>query len=120
GTTSTNWTRTLPDPNGDGYSDFEGSIGYLLGYTTNTWPGGTWTRSNGNPRGYGFKYLEWESLYGGLGINPTTPDLAFPNTPAITYAGPEGFPANALDFTSDNFSPSANGGTTFAAMQWRI
>ncbi len=125
GTFTTNWTRTLPDPDGNGYGDHEGSMTYLKNFTTNAWPGGAWQRSNGNPLGYGYKYLEWESLYGGWGnINaqPTTADLAFPNTPTITYAGPVGFPANALDFTSSAFSPTTagNGGTTFIAMQWRI
>ena len=126
GTPSTSWTRTLPNIVG-GYSNFAGSMSYLLSYTTNTWPGGTWLRSNGNPVGYGYKYLEWESLYGGYGNvsaapSTTTQDLAFPNTPTITYAGPIGYPANALDFTSGAFSPATalNGGTTFSAMQWRI
>ena len=127
GTPSTAWTRTLPDADANGYGDFAGSMAYLLSYTTNTWPGGAWLRSNGNPVGYGYKYLEWESLYGGYGnVNATpattTQDLAFPNTPAITYAGPAGYPANALDFTSSAFSAATvpNGGTTFSAMQWRI
>ena len=124
GTPSTAWTRTLPNIV-NGYSNFAGSMTYLLNYTTNTWPGGTWLRSNGNPAGYGYKYLEWESLYGGFGnvnAQPTTPDLAFPNTPSVTYAGPVNYPANALDFTSSAFSPATalNGGTTFSAMQWRI
>ena len=116
----TNYNRTLSDPDADGYSDFNGLMTWFRNYATNTWTGGTWTRSNGNQNGYGYKYLEWESLYGGLGLNPTTPDLSFPNTPAITYTGPINFPANALDFRSSAFSASASGGTTFAAIQWRI
>lgn len=120
GTASTNWTRLLPDPDGDGYGTFADSMQYLRNFAINTWPGGTWTRSNGDPRGYGFKYLEWESLYGGLGGNPSTPDLSFPNTPTLVYSGPAGFPTNALEFTSSAFSPASNGGTSFAAMQWRI
>ncbi len=124
GTPVTNWTRTLPNAIG-GYAQFEDSMNYLKNFMTNTWPGGPWLRSNGNPAGYGYKHLEWESLYGGWGncnANPTTPDLAFPNTPAIAYAGPGSFPANALDFTSSAFSPATagNGGTVFTAMQWRI
>lgn len=117
---TTNWTRTLSDPDANGYSDFAGLMTWFTNYTTNTWTGGTWARSNGNQNGYGYKYLEWESLYGGLGLNPTTPDLSFPNTPTITYAGPAGFPANALDFSSSPFSPSTSGGTSAAAVQWRI
>ncbi len=117
---TTTWTRTLPDADGDGYSDFDGLMGYLTAYHTNVWPGGTWTRSNGNPKGYGYKYLEWESLYGGLGANPAAADLSFPNRPALTYTGATGYPANGLDFQSTAFSPSATGGTTFGGMQWRI
>jgi hypothetical protein len=123
GTPGTSWTRTLPDPDGNGFSDFEGLMQFFTRFTTNTWSGGTWARSNGNPNGYGWKYLEWESLYGGFGdvySEPSSADLAFPNTPTITYNGPVGYPANALDFTSSNFSASSGGGTTFAAMQWRI
>jgi hypothetical protein len=116
----TNWTRTLPDPDGDGYGDFEGLMGYLRDFHTNTWPGGTWARSNGNSRGYGYKYMEWESLYGGLGLNPAAPDLTFPNRPAITYTGAPGYPANGLDFQSSVFSPAAVGSTGFGAIQWRI
>ena len=120
GTQSTNWTRTLPDPDADGYGTFAGSMQYLATYLGNFWSGGTWVRSNGNPQGYGFKYLEWESLYGGLGIDPATPDRSFPNTPVITYTGASDYPTNALDFTSTSFSPSAAGGTAFAAIQWRV
>lgn len=121
----TNWTRTLPDADGNGYGDFEGMMNYLTGFTTNTWAGGAWLRSNGVPAGYGYKYLEWESLYGGWGnvsTQPTTADLAFPNTPTLTYSGPLGFPANSLDFTSSGFTPATalNGGTGFSAMQWRL
>ncbi len=118
--TVTNWTRTLPDPDADGYGDFEGFMGYLRDFHTNTWPGGTWVRSNGNPRGYGYKYLEWESLYGGLGLNPAAPDLTFPNRPVITYTGAPGYPANGLDFQSSAFSPAASGSTGTGAVQWRI
>ena len=115
----TNWTRRLPDPDNDGFGDFEGSMAYLTDFTTNTWPGGTWARSNGNPKGYGYKFLEWESLYGGLGINPSTPDTSFPARPVITYTGPAGYPAAALDFQSSPFTPAPNG-TVFSGMQWRI
>ena len=125
GTPATNWTRTHSDPDGDGYVGFQDKMDYLVNFMTNTWPGGAWTRSNGLPAGYGYQHLLWESLYGGWGnvnANPTVADLAFPNPPTIAYAGPNGFPANALDFTSSAFSPAtvANGGTAFTAMQWRV
>jgi CotH kinase protein len=129
------WIRQLADPDANQFSDHEGLMQWFVNYSTNTWPGGTWLRkavttgagadpSTDRQKGYGYKYLEWESLYGGwvsATAEPTAAaDLSFPNTPAITYAGPAGFPANALDFTSSAFSPSASGGTTFSAMQWRI
>ena len=117
---TTNWTRTLIDPDSNGYSDFAGLMTWFTNYATNTWTGGTWTRSNGNQNGYGYKYLEWESLYGGLGLNPSAPDLSFPMTPTIGYSGPAGFPANELRFTSTGFVPAANGGTSAAAVQWRL
>ncbi|MDB6153242.1 MAG: hypothetical protein JWL90_1695, partial [Chthoniobacteraceae bacterium] len=124
GTPSTTWTRTLINADANGYSNFAGSMNYLLKFTTNAWPGGTWLRSNGNPLGNGYKYLEWESLYGGYGNVNAAPtgagDLSFPGTPTIAYSGVAGFPADALDFTSSAFTASTTGGTTFAAMQWRI
>ena len=123
GTTATNWTRILPDGDANGYATFEDQMNYLKNFMTNTWTGGSWGRSNGNPAGYGWKYLEWESQYGGWGNANTAPasapDLDFPNTPTITYVGPGGFPANALDFSSSAFSDPQGAGT-FSAMQWRI
>jgi hypothetical protein len=115
----TRWTRRLPDPDGDGFGDFEGLMSYLTSFSTNAWPGGNWVRSNGRPEGYGYKFLEWESLYGGLGLNPTTPDLSFPARPVIAYAGAAGYPASGLEFTSSAFVPASNG-TVFGGMQWRI
>lgn len=44
--------------------------------------------------------------------------VALPATPAISYAGSGGFPANALVFHSSPFA--ADAGTGFAAMEWRI
>jgi hypothetical protein len=115
----TRWTRRLSDPDGDGFGDFEGLMSYLTAFSTNAWPGGTWVRSNGRPEGYGYKFLEWESLYGGLGLNPSAPDLSFPARPVIAYAGAAGYPASGLEFTSSGFVPAANG-TVFGGMQWRI
>ncbi len=132
------WIRNLPDPDGDGFGDHEGLMQYFVNYATNTYPAGTtWLRkattgagtgADTDPnrqKGYGYKYLEWESLYGGYTNAVTNPaaavaDLSFPGKPVITYTGDAGFAANDLTFTSSAFSPSATGGTTFAAMQWRI
>ncbi|MBN1360467.1 MAG: lamin tail domain-containing protein [Sedimentisphaerales bacterium] len=46
-------------------------------------------------------------------------DPAAPQTPTVTPTGPEGYPANALTFTTTSFSDPQGAGT-FAAMKWRI
>jgi hypothetical protein len=56
-------------------------------------------------------------------VNPLTlatgeTPAAIPATPTLSYAGPAGFPANALVFQSGPFK--AAGGTPFAAMEWRV
>ena len=131
------WIRQLADPDGDSFSDHEGLMQWFTNYATDTYPAGApvWRRkavttgagndgSVDRQKGFGYKYLEWESHYGGFvsaTSEPTVaPDLSYPNVPAITYSGPENFPANGLNFASSGFSPSPSGGTTFAAMQWRI
>lgn len=74
-------------------------------------------------KGYGYKYLEFESLYGGwinCNANPTTPpDNDYPNKPTVTYAGPAGFPVSDLNFTSSAFSDPQGSGT-YAAHEWRV
>lgn len=85
GSIASNYPRTLPDPDGDGYSDHEGLIAWFRDYATNTYPpqgagvvpwsrrpvsspvaigGGADTYIH-RQKGFGYKYLEWESLYGG-------------------------------------------------------
>lgn len=44
---------------------------------------------------------------------------AVPNTPTASYAGPAGYPLDALTFQAGPFS-DPQGSHTFAAMQWRI
>jgi hypothetical protein len=85
------WVRNLPDPDGNGFSDHEGIVGWMRDYATNTYPAATaWTRratsagtgaggggtdNNVNrQRGYGYKYLEWETLYGGYANGTTNPN----------------------------------------------
>lgn len=139
---TTSWIRNLPDPDGDGFSDHEGLMQWFVDFSTNTYPDGAapWVRKATNAsgggadpdvnrqQGYGYKYLEWESLYGGYCnslVNPAdaspavAPDLDFPDTPTITYAGADGFPANGLVFTSSEFA-DPQGVETFAAMEWRL
>ena len=134
------WIRTLPDPDADGFSDHEGLMQWFVNFSTNTWSADRtdWVRKATNTsgggddtdadrqKGYGYKYLEWESLYGGYAnslVNPADvavePDLAFPDTPTITYAGADGFPANGLAFTSSEFADPQGAGT-FGAMEWRL
>ncbi len=134
------WIRTLADADADGFSDHEGMMQFYVDFSTNTWPADRtdWVRKATNTsgggddpdadrqKGYGYKYLEWESLYGGYAnslVNPAdaavAPDLAFPDTPTISYAGAAGFPANGLVFASSEFA-DPQGPETFGAMQWRI
>lgn len=139
--TTTSWIRELPVANpGDKFSDHEGLMKWFVDFVTNTWPeeAGTWVRkatsgpgggsgvdnSVHRQKGYGYKYLEWESIYGGYAnanVNPpaSRADLDFPNTPTIQYIGKDGFPADDLRFTSSPFS-DPQGADTAEAVQWRI
>ena len=137
GTTATGtWRRDLA-PSGD-FSDHESMSQWFTNFATNTYPAtaAAWVRkatsvSGGGTdsdvnrqKGYGFKYLEWESLYGGY-VNananpvPTTADLAYPHTPVIFASGSADFAANDLRFTSTDFT-DPQGNATAAAVQWRL
>ncbi len=132
------WIRQLNDADGDGFSDHEGILEFFTNFSTNTYPptAPAWLRkatgSSGGgtdpdlnrQRGYGYKYLEWETLFGGWfnsNVNPpaTSADVIYPNTPTATYTGTPGFPANTLTFTSTSFSAPAGGGSV-AAVQFRF
>jgi hypothetical protein len=131
------WTRTLSDPNGDGFSDFPGRVQWFVDFATNTYPAGAapWIRKASNAggggtdsdinrqKGYGYKYLEWESRYGGWADSanePTTAaNLDFPNKPTLVASGDPAFPVSSLTFTPSAFSDPQGAGT-FAAWQWRI
>jgi hypothetical protein len=122
---------------GTGFSDFQARVNWYVNFATNTYPTGAapWVRKATNTagggtdsdvnrqKGYGYKYLEWESFYGGYADSRNEPtqaaDTNFPNKPTITYTGSTNFPANDVRFTSGGFS-DPNGNGTFAAMQWRI
>ena len=142
------WRRDLTDTAPvDGFSDHESMMQWFVNYATNTWPGGAWTRraTNAGPgaagggtdtsvtrqQGYGFKYLEWESLYGGYAnanVNPATGtaigDLTaagavmFPDKPTISHAGTAGFPVNDVRLRSGPFADPQ--GDAIAAVQWRV
>ena len=96
------YTRTLIS------RDHEGLVNHIIAYTTDNYPGGTWTPGNGIPAGYGYEYLNYEAA-----------DNNIPNKPSLTYDGPAGYPANQLFFTSGSFS-DPNGNGTFGKMRWRI
>jgi len=57
--------------------------------------------------------------YGVYALMAETADSSIPDTPTITYTGPEGFPADNLAFVTSPFS-DPHGSQTFNAMKWRI
>jgi hypothetical protein len=94
------WTRTLAA------ADFEGMAQYAIDFMTDTDPN-SWTIGDGDQRGYGFNYLEYEAA-----------DALIPNTPTVTYTGLNGFPSDRLKFTASAYSDPDS--SPFAAMEWRI
>jgi len=105
----TTWTRILTNAV-NGYANHEAFVQYMKDYATDKFQTGqTWAINNGNPLGYGYKFVEQEAR-----------DTGVPNRPSITYGGPANYPANNLTFQSSVFSANATGGVAFAAMQWRI
>lgn len=138
GPTITNsWIRTLPDPDANGFSDHESLTEWFIAFATPTYPAGAaaWVRkatpSSGGgvdtdanrQKGYGYKYLEWESLHGGYVnamVHPTSPPFTdAPATPVLTALGDPAFPVSDLRFSSSAFS-DPQGAANFAAWQWRI
>jgi hypothetical protein len=95
------WVRTLSTP------DHEGQVQHMLDFMTDIDPDG-FSVGDGDPRGYGYNYLELEAS-----------DVNIPNRPTITYTGPAGFPVDDLRFQCNAFS-DPNGSGTFQAVQWRI
>lgn len=127
------WVRSLPDPDGDGFSDHEGLTQWFIDYATDTWPGGAWRRraqtgygtgSDGDPnrqKGYGYQYLKFEAENGGWGNANADPagmplHADFPAKPVITPTGTAA--TNNLAFSASAFSDPQGGSA--AAMQWRI
>ena len=95
------WVRRLATANLAGFAKF------ITDYCTDTDPN-AFSVGDGDQRGYGFNYLKLEAT-----------DAAIPATPSIAYAGPPGFPPNALRFECTPFS-DPQGAATFGALQWRI
>ena len=97
------WTRRLKT------KDFEGMMNHMLGFMTDTDPG-SWSIGDGDPRGYGYNYLEYESKFTDI-----------PEAPVISYSGPEGFPLDALRFQSSSFKPGrSTNNKIFTGIQWRL
>jgi Lamin Tail Domain/CotH kinase protein len=130
----TYWRRTLPDGDGDGFSDFPSQLQWFVNFATNTYPATArpWFRRAltnyeddtdlDRQKGYGYKYLEWETLHGGFGnanAQATTTFDDFPNRPTVTATGNPAFPTTGLTFSSSAFSDPQGPGT-FSAWQWRI
>ena len=76
-----------------GATDFTGYFNYLKNYVTT-------------------------SGYGGAAVEAKLTLAGVPATPAVTYAGSAGYPADDLRFQVGAFSDTDGG--TFAALQWRI
>jgi len=96
------WTRRLSTP------DFEGFLNYLKEYCTDTFGAGSWAANNGQPKGYGYRFLASEAA-----------DASIPQRPAIAYAGSPGFPIHDLRFEVSAFV-DPQGASTFRGVQWRI
>lgn len=96
------WRRRLATP------DLAGFCRYLTEFCTDSRPTKNYAPNDGDPRGYGFGYLWYESR-----------DDRIPQRPSVRYAGPPGFPANQLVFRISPFA-SPQGSTAFAAVQWRV
>lgn len=89
-------------------SDYEGSMDYILKYTTDRFTGANWAPGNGVPAGYGYEYLKLEAR-----------DVIIPNRPTLSYLGEAEYPADGLSFGSGSFS-DPNGSQTFGKMRWRL
>lgn len=158
------WIRSIPSI-GNGIGNHEGFVQWFTNYSTNTYPAGTrWIRkaTNAGPfpggtgadtdvnrqKGYGYKYLEWESLHGGYLNCTTNPPAAtaigdltaagidryyagdslatlssgnhvlYPDKPVVTYTGTPGYPVNDIVLHSSDYRDPQN--DAIAAVQFRI
>jgi hypothetical protein len=97
------WSRRLKS------KDHEGMMEHMLGFMTDT-DTGRWSIGDGDPRGYGYNYLEYEAKFTDI-----------PNTPTITYDGPGGFALNELRFKTSSFEPGrSTNNKKFTGIQWRL
>jgi len=97
------WTRRLKS------KDFEGMMQHMLDFMTDT-DTGRWRIGDGDPKGYGYNYLEYEAKWTDI-----------PDRPEISYTGPKGFPLNELKFKTTSFSPGLDkNNQKFTGIQWRL
>ena len=93
------WQRTLATP------DLAGYCRYIVDFCTDSRPVKNYAPNDGNPRGYGFGFLQHEAR-----------DRKIPSTPSVHTTRPK--PAGSLQFEATPFaSPATN---RFAAIQWRV
>lgn len=81
------------------------------------WEGGSWIGGEGNDpsKDGGVSGREGRDAY----LDFAAKDNA-PNRPTITYTGGDGFPVDALQFTSSAYKTSIFAGKPFASMEWRL
>jgi hypothetical protein len=93
------WQRRLATP------DLAGFCRYIVEFCTDSRPVKNYAPNDGNPRGYGFGFLQHEAR-----------DRAIPETPSIEPENADGL--KRLAFEASAFaSPVTN---RFAAIQWRV
>jgi hypothetical protein len=94
-----NWQRVLSTP------DFAGFVKFVTDFATPARPPEKpWSREDGDPRGYGYGFLEAEGK-----------DEEAPARPTIKYEGSPGHEVGDLRFQCSAYA----GKHPFAAMQWR-
>jgi hypothetical protein len=93
------WKRTLVTP------DLAGYCRYIVDFCTDSRPSKKYAPNDGDPRGYGFGFLQYEARDGNV---PSTPSIR-----AVPTSGPEHRVYEASPFVS----PVTN---RFAAVQWRL
>jgi hypothetical protein len=87
-------------------ADFAGMVQWVINFMTDSDPN-SWAIGDGDQRGYGFNYLEYEAT-----------DAAIPFKPTISYVGGANYPVDQLQFSASAFSDP--NGSAFGKMEWRI
>jgi hypothetical protein len=95
------WLRTLSTP------DFAGFCRHIVDFCTDSRPTRDYQPNDGDPRGYGFGFLQQESL-----------DPTIPERPLLRYTGPPGHPLEHLAFSVSPFASPAT--RACASLEWRV